>query len=166
MRANDSPLNRSFLFSYRTTPSKIHAMITSDTAHEFYWQPVLYANPGWSGSNYHHEKLAMLMIWVLALWPISKTFKYSWKQMQLCTTYLHNAVANTVSSHSKPWKKKKRDTLAVNIQSLNSITPNSHLKYWFHCHQILKKVQVTKTKIIITALSSRSHWRSRKIKDH
>jgi len=59
------------------------------------------------------------MIWVLALWPIFKTFKYSWKQMQLCTTYLHNAVANTVSSHSKPWKKKK-DTLAVNIQSLNS----------------------------------------------
>lgn len=110
MRANDSPLNRSFLFSYRTTPSKIHAMITSDTAQQFYCQLVLNGNPGWSGSNYHHEKLAVLMLWVLALWPIFKTFKYSWKQMQLCTTYLHNAVANTVSSHSKPWKKKKRHT--------------------------------------------------------
>lgn len=161
MRANDSPLNRSFLFSYKTIPGKIHAMITSDTARESYWKPVLYDNPWWSGSNYHHEKLAVLMIWVLALWP-SNTVENKCSFVPLTSIMLWLIQCHHTVS---PGRNKKK-TLTVNIQSLNSITPNSHLKYWFHCHQILKKVQVKKTKIIITALSSRSHWRSRKIKDH
>lgn len=119
-------------------------MITSDTApwigsQSFSRQPWM-IRVKWL-IYYYCKKLAMLMIWVLAPCPTFRTFKCSWKQMQLWP--LTSIMLWLIQCHHtvSPGKKK---TLAVNIHSLNSITPNRNLKSWCHCHQIMKKATVTR----------------------